>query len=90
MEKDKGKLDFIQNLDYKFIELLSCQFNQTDEKSRRESIKYRYDSVKTKLQLMEARLRDVNNLIKLKNPSLLLQLHKSQATYQQQDLGMQS
>lgn len=29
MEKDKKKarLDFIQNLDYKFIELLSCSFD---------------------------------------------------------------
>lgn len=83
MEKDKKKarLDFIQNLDYKFIELLSCSFDQSDEQSRRESISYRYNSVKTKLQLMEARLRDVNNLIKLKNPSLLLQLQKSQASY---------
>ena len=51
MEKDKKKarLDFIQNLDYKFIELLSCSFDQSDEQSRRESISYRYNSVKTKL-----------------------------------------
>jgi hypothetical protein len=33
---------------------------------------------------MEARLRDVNNLVKIKNPSLLLQLQKSQTAYQQQ------
>jgi hypothetical protein len=78
MEKDgKAKLDFIQNLDYKFIELLSCNFEQSSEQMRRASIRYRYNSVKVKLQLMEARLRDVNNLIKLKNPSLLLQLQKS-------------
>ena len=87
MEKDgKAKLDFIQNLEYKFIELLSCNFEQSSEQMRRASIRYRYNSVKVKLQLMEARLRDVNNLIKLKNPSLLLQLQKSQVTYQGQDL----
>lgn len=76
MDKEKkiGKLDFIQNLDYKFIELLNCNFVQLEEEARRKAITYRYNAVKTKLQLMEARLRDVNNLIKLKNPSLLLQL----------------
>ena len=73
-EKKKGRLDFIQNLDYKFIELLSCTFDESEEKVRRKAIEYRYNSVRYKLQLMEARLRDVNNLIKMKNPSLLLQL----------------
>lgn len=79
MEKGKksARLDFIQNLDYKFIELLSCGFDESEEQTRRDSITYRYTSAKTKLQLMEARLRDVNNLIKLKNPSLLLNLQKS-------------
>lgn len=42
----------------------------------RQSITYRYNSVKSKVQLMEARLKDVNNLVKIKNPSLLLQLQK--------------
>jgi hypothetical protein len=79
MEKGhkNARLDFIQNLDYKFIELLSCVFDESEEQTRRDSITYRYTSAKTKLQLMEARLRDVNNLIKLKNPSLLLNLQKS-------------
>ena len=44
----------------------------------RTSITYRYNAVKSKVQLMEARLKDVNNLVKLKNPSLLLQLQRAQ------------
>ena len=40
----------------------------------RQSITFRYNSVKSKVALMEARLKDVNNLVKVKNPSLLLQL----------------
>jgi hypothetical protein len=75
-------------LDYKFIELLHCNFAQLDEDLRREAIQFRYNSAKTKLQIMEARLRDVNSLLKLKNPSLLLQLQKSQASHYQQDLAM--
>jgi hypothetical protein len=67
-----AKLDFIQNIEYKFIELLSCDFMASPEDTVRQSITFRYNSVKSKVALMEARLKDVNNLVKVKNPSLLL------------------
>lgn len=67
-----ARLDFIQNMEYKFIELLSADFHASSEETIRQSITYRYNSVKSKLSMMEARLRDVNNLVKVKNPSLLL------------------
>ena len=73
-----AKLDFIQNIEYKFIELLSCQFLASSEEIVRTSITYRYNAIKSKVQLMEARLKDVNNLVKVKNPSLLLQLQRAQ------------
>ena len=79
MRRDgKAKLDFIQNIEYKFIELLSCEFLASNEETVRTSITYRYNAVKSKVQLMEARLKDVNNLVKVKNPSLLLQLQRAQ------------
>jgi len=71
-----AKLDFIHNIEYKFIELLSCDFMASSEDTVRQSITFRYNSVKSKVALMEARLKDVNNLVKIKNPSLLLQLQK--------------
>ena len=71
-----AKLDFIQNIEYKFIELLSCDFFASPGDTVRQSITFRYNSVKSKVALMEARLKDVNNLVKVKNPSLLLQLQK--------------
>ena len=74
----KAKLDFIQNIEYKFIELLSCEFMASSEETVRTSITYRYNAIKSKVQLMEARLKDVNNLVKVKNPSLLLQLQRAQ------------
>ena len=73
----QAKLDFIQNIEYKFIELLSCEFEASKEDVVRQSITYRYNAVKSKVQLMEARLKDVNNLVKVKNPSLLLQLQRN-------------
>jgi hypothetical protein len=33
--------------------------------------------MKSRLALMQARLQDINNLVKIKNPSLLLQLQKN-------------
>jgi hypothetical protein len=71
-----AKLDFIQRNDFKFIELLTADFMASNEEVVRASITFRYNSAKSKVALMEARLKDVNNLVKIKNPSLLLQLQK--------------
>ena len=77
MHRDgNARLDFIQNIEYKFIELLSCDFKASPEETVRQQITYRYNSVKSKLNLVQARLQDVSQLIKLKNPSLLLQIQK--------------
>jgi len=77
MQKDgHARLDFIQNMEYKFIELLSCDFISSGEETVRQHITFRYNAVKSKLALMQARLQDINTLVKIKNPSLLLQLQK--------------
>ena len=49
----------------------------SSEEVVRQSITFRYNSVKSKVALMEARLKVVNALVKVKNPSLLLQIQKS-------------
>jgi len=77
MNRDgSARLDFIQRNDFKFIELLRADFMASNEDLVRQSITYRYNSCKSKVHLMEARLKDVNNIVKVKNPSLLLQLQK--------------
>eukprot|EP00744_Colponema_vietnamica_P003328 GILI01005119.1.p1 GENE.GILI01005119.1~~GILI01005119.1.p1 ORF type:complete len:249 (+),score=48.75 GILI01005119.1:42-749(+) len=72
-----ARLDFIQNMEYKFVELLSTDFIASPEEVIRQQITFRYNSLKSKLALMQARLQDINALVKIKNPSLLLQLQKS-------------
>ena len=72
-----ARLDFIQNMEYKFVELMSCHFIRSPEEIVQHQITFRYNAVKTRLNMMQSRLEDVNNLVKLKNPSLLLQLQKS-------------
>lgn len=77
MHRDgRARLDFIQNMEYKFIELLSLDFLASTEEMVRQQITYRYNAVKSKLAIVQARLQDVNAAIKLKNPSLLLQLQR--------------
>ncbi|CAN0374207.1 unnamed protein product [Ectocarpus sp. 8 AP-2014] len=69
-----ARLDFIQNMEYKFVELMSLQYTRSAEDIVQHQITYRYNAMKSRLALMQARLQEVNNLVKLKNPSLLLQL----------------
>merc|ERR1712166_1490295 len=73
----RAHLDFIQNMEYKFVELLSTSFVASDEETVRQNIAFRYNSVKSRLALMQARLQDINALVKVKNPSLLLQLQRT-------------
>ena len=75
MSRDgSAKLDFVQRNEFKFVELLSADFMASSEETIRNSITFRYKSAKSKFALMEARLKDVNQIVKAKNPSLLLQL----------------
>ena len=77
MQRDgSARLDFIQNMEYKFVELLSLDFNASSEDVIRQQITYRYNAIKSKLAIMQARLQDINAIVKIKNPSLLLQLQK--------------
>ena len=78
MNKDgKGKLDFIQNMEYKFIELLTVNFDCSNEEIVKQHITYRYNALKSKLSILQGRLQDINSIIKIKNPSLLLQIQKN-------------
>ena len=73
----EGRLDFIQNMEYKFVELMSCAFERSPEEVTQQHISFRYNSIKQKLALTQAKLFEVTNLVKTKNPSLLLQIQKS-------------
>ena len=64
----------IQNVSFKFIELLSVMFSRSPDDMIRQQITYRYNAQKTRVATMQARLHDVVSIVKVKNPSLLLQL----------------
>ena len=47
MKRDgSARLDFIQNMEYKFVELLSCNFARSPEEVVRQQITYRYNSAR--------------------------------------------
>ncbi|OMJ87186.1 hypothetical protein SteCoe_11109 [Stentor coeruleus] len=78
MHRDgRARLDFIQNIEYKFIELLSLDFVASSEEAVRQQITFRYNAMKSKLAILQARLQDISALVKVKNPSLLLQLQRN-------------
>ena len=80
MQKEgTARLDFIQNIEYKFIELLSLDFMTTPDDTVRKQISFRYNAVKSKLALMQDRMKAVSEIVKVKNPSLLLQIQKTPA-----------
>ena len=77
LQKDgTGRLDFIQNMEYKFLELLTLDFAMVSEENLRQNITFRYNSVKAKCLFLQGKLKDVSDMVKLKNPSLLLQMQK--------------
>lgn len=52
----RARLDFIQNMEYKFVELLSVDFMRAPDDIIRQHITYRYNSMKTRLQVLQTRL----------------------------------
>ena len=80
MQKEgTARLDFIQNIEYKFIELLSVDFVNSPDDTVRKQITYRYNAIRTKLELLQNRIQAISNIVKIKNPSLLLQIQKAPA-----------
>jgi len=77
-----GRLDFIQNFEYKFVELMCMEFVQSSHEVSRQQVAYRYQTMKSKMFAMHARLQEIHAVVKLKNPSLLLQLQRAESRSQ--------
>lgn len=50
-------------MEYKFVELMSCRFQASSEEYIKQQVTYRYNAVKSRLALMQARLADINALV---------------------------
>ena len=72
-----GRMDLIQNISgFKFVELLSMDFLLTPSDLIKQQIIYRYFAVKQQVHTLTERLRDVQELVKQKSPSLMLAIKK--------------
>eukprot|EP01138_Halocafeteria_seosinensis_P001814 gb/GECG01001857.1/.p1 GENE.gb/GECG01001857.1/~~gb/GECG01001857.1/.p1 ORF type:complete len:322 (+),score=40.00 gb/GECG01001857.1/:1-966(+) len=69
-----ARLDFIQNLEYKFIELLSINFERSSDEMIREHIIYKHNALKSRLTMVENQFQEVMQAIRSKHPSLLQSL----------------
>eukprot|EP00884_Botryococcus_braunii_P000817 jgi/Botrbrau1/10736/Bobra.180_2s0006.1 len=73
----RARLDFIKNLEYKFVDLLSCHLEKANDDLTRGHVSQRFHHLRNKSIVLQARLEDVFSMVKLKAPSLALQLHRT-------------
>ncbi|EZG58340.1 hypothetical protein GNI_094940 [Gregarina niphandrodes] len=70
-------LSFVQNIEYKFVELLRFPLVQSSEETLRQSLQFRYHCLRTKISALHARLQDVGAMVQTRNPNLWDDLIKS-------------
>ena len=74
---EESELKFIQNLEYKLIELMSLPHKKSTTEIIEAHIKFRYFKLQQKIIFMQEKYEFIFNLVKVKNPSLLLQIQNS-------------
>ena len=52
----RARLDFIKNMEYKFVVLLSVDFMRSTDDAIRQHITFRYNAMKARLQVLQTRL----------------------------------
>lgn len=75
-------IEFIQNLEYKFLQLLNLDCESANDDLIRANITHRFSTLKAKHTYLKNKLRDITAIIKLKNPGLLLMIQKNQTAAQ--------
>ncbi|KAL4488534.1 hypothetical protein ABPG72_013102 [Tetrahymena utriculariae] len=69
-------LQVIQTLNYKDLEILRYEMLAGDDDIVRQHVSFKYGQKRSYLHLVDGRIKDVNELVKLKNPQLLLHIQK--------------
>jgi hypothetical protein len=74
------RLDFLENIEYKRIELLSLQFDELDEQSVKNYVTFRFTKMRMNKQIVEKKLKDVMSMTKLKNQNLWADILKKEVS----------
>lgn len=72
------RLDLLENIEYKRIELLSLDFEELDEECIKNYVTFRFTKVKMNKQIIQKKLTDVISMTKLKNQSLWADIIKKE------------
>lgn len=72
------RLDLLENIEYKRIELLSLEFEELDEESVKNYVTFRFTKIKMNKQIIEKKLKDVMCMTKLKNQNLWNEIVKKE------------
>lgn len=65
-KEGSATLEFFQNMQYKFVDLLMLPFRESPEHVVRQHITYRYNAIRSRLSIMTAKLQDVQALVRVK------------------------
>ena len=84
-EENVSTLNFVRNLGYKLVTLLALDFSSVPEETVKDFANFRYRSEKSKSEFLKEEVANLNRLIKLKHPSLALQLKKAALASVDQD-----
>ena len=78
IQKDKiGKLEIMENLEYKFAELINLNFSPVSKDFINKQIIYRYNSMRGLLDMTQNRIDIINGVLKDSAPSLISEVKKS-------------
>jgi hypothetical protein len=67
-------LQIIQNMEFKFVELLAMPLRESEEAKIKAHITYRYNAMRSRLSIMTAKLQDVSALVKVRDPAVKREL----------------
>ena len=84
-----ANLKFIKILPFKQLEQLSLKFKLGEMDAIQKHVVFRYKLIRYELNENQAKLQDVCNILKLKNPSLITQINQAAMISQPYHLRMQ-
>ena len=77
INKDKnGKIELLENLEYKFGELINLKFSPASKELIYKQIRYRYNSMRTLYDLTQNRIKIINEILKDNDPQLIPNIKK--------------
>lgn len=74
-----SNISFKKKAEFRTVDALNLTLGCASEEYTKKQVIYRFNSEKSKLDIMQARLNDIYNIVGVKNPSLLTQIKKTPA-----------